>query len=150
MIDPDLLRAYQTSHFVVWSPEGEIVLRVGERNRRLDELMTKHAALSCAFITACNPGSVKLTDAENQVRRTELVHAVRKSGYVYFEGVGVGQDEAWPPEASILILGISREHARQLGTQLAQLAIVFGEFARSVELVFCPNQTNENQRTRCS
>lgn len=148
MIDPAFFDAYVATRFVVWAPAGEIVLRIGERTRGLDELMTKHGALGCAFITACNPGSVKLPDAENQVRRTELVGMVRKSGYVYFEGLGVGQDAAWPPEASILILGISRESAKRLGTQFGQLAIVFAELDRSVELVFCANEDSEIQRAK--
>ncbi len=112
MIDPDLLRAYQTSQFVVWTPEGEIVLRVGERNPRLDELMMEFGALSSAFTTAWNPGSVKLSIEENQTRQTALKEEVRKAGYLSFCGEGVGQDEAWPPEASVLILGISREDAQ--------------------------------------
>jgi len=143
MIDPVLVGTYRVTRFVVCAPEGEIVLRIGERTRGLDELMTKHGALSCAFITACNPGSVKLPDADNQVRRTELVGTVRKSGYVYFEGLGVGQDGPWSPEASILILGISRERARQLGTQFGQLAIVFVGRAQAVELLLCSDHSRE-------
>ncbi len=149
MIDPDLLRAYQTSQFVVWTPEGEIVLRVGERNPRLDELMMEFGALSSAFTTAWNPGSVKLSIEENQTRQTALKEEVRKAGYLSFCGEGVGQDEAWPPEASVLILGISREDAQQLGAEFGQLAIVFVEFERIVELVFCANQGNEYQRRTC-
>jgi hypothetical protein len=80
MIDPDLLRAYQTSQFFVWTPEGEIVLRVGERNPRLNELMTKLGALSSAFLTAWNPGSVKLSIEENQTRQAALTEKVRKAG----------------------------------------------------------------------
>ena len=149
MIDPNLLRAYQTSQFVVCTPEGEIVLRVGERNPRLDELMTKFGALSSALITAWNPGSVKLSIEENQTRQVALTEKVRKAGYLSFCGEGVGQDEGWPPEASVLILGISREDAQQLGAECGQLAIVFVEFEQSVELVFCANQGNEYQRRIC-
>ena len=115
MIDPNLLRAYQTSQFVVWTPEGEIVLRVGERNPRLDELMTKFGALSSALITAWNPGSVKLSIEENQTRQAALEQEVRKAGYISFSGEGVGADKAWAPEASVLIVGILRRDAQRLG-----------------------------------
>ena len=137
MIDPELLREYQTSQFVVWTPEGEIVLRVGERNPRLDELMTKFGALSSTFITAWNPCSLKLSIEENHTRQVTLKEEVGKAGYVSFRGEGVGQDQAWAPEASVLIVGILRGDAQRLGTSFGQLAVVFAERGRAVELLLC-------------
>ena len=41
----------------------------------------------------------------------------------------------WPPEKSLLILGIDREEARELGSQFGQNAIIFGERGGSPELL---------------
>src|SRR5260370_25229196 len=113
MIDPGLLKAYKQTRFVVWTPEGEIVLRVGERNLQLEALMAKFGAVSSAFVTAWNPGSVKLSIEENQTRQAALTEEVGKARYVSFCGEGVGQDEAWAPEASVLIVGILRGDAQR-------------------------------------
>lgn len=141
MIDPDLLRAYKKTRFVVRAPGGEIVLRVGERNLQLDALMEKFGAVSSAFVTAWNPGSVNLSPEENQTRQTTLTEEVRKAGYVSFCGEGVGEDQAWAPEASVLIVGILRGDAQRLGMRFGQLALVFAERGRAVEVLLCSDRS---------
>jgi uncharacterized protein DUF3293 len=138
MIDPVLLKAYQTTKFIVHSPHKEIVLVIGERNPEMDDLIEGSDSQSGAFITAWNPGSLRLPDAENRARQTELVTEVRKRGYVFLEGRGVGQDSGWPPEASVFIIGISMDAALELGKLFGQLAIVFAERGQAVELLLCP------------
>jgi hypothetical protein len=138
MIDPVLLKAYQTTKFIVYSPHKEVVLAIGEHNPALDDLMEGSDFQSGAFITAWNPGSLRLPDAKNQARQTELITEVRKRGYVFLEGRGVGKDERWPSEASIFIIGIDKGAARELGKLFGQLAIVFAERGQAVELLLCP------------
>jgi len=99
MIDPVLLKAYQTTKFIVYTPHKEVVLAIEERNPALDDLMEGADSPSGAFITAWNPGSLRLPDAKNQARQTELITEVRKRGCVFLEGRGDGQDKGWPPEA---------------------------------------------------
>jgi len=138
MIDPLLLKAYQTTKFIVDTPNKEIVLAIGDRSPTLDDLMEGYDSQSGAFITACNPGSLRLPDAKNQARHTQLITEVRKRGYVFLMGRGAGQDEGWPPEASIFIMGIPVDAALELGKLFGQLAIVFAERGQSVELLLCP------------
>jgi hypothetical protein len=137
MIDPVLVRAYQTTKFIVYSPHKEVVLAIGERNPSLDDLMEGSDSQSGAFITAWNPGSLRLPDARNQARQTELITEVRKRGYVFLEGRGEGKDERWPSEASIFVIGIPKGAARELGKLFGQLAIVFAERGQAIELLFC-------------
>ena len=47
-------------------------------------------------------------------------------GLTVFEGESVLDPAAWPPEPSLLILGMSPDEARSLGRQFGQLAIVVG------------------------
>jgi hypothetical protein len=138
MIDPALLKSYQNTRFIVCTTHGDLVLVIGERNRALDDLMETSDFQSGAFVTAWNPGSLKLSDEENRKRQAELIIAVQKRGYLFLEGWGVGQDEEWPPEASIFIIGIPEEAALELGKFFGQLAIVFTERGRPLELLLCP------------
>jgi hypothetical protein len=72
---------------------------------------------SWAFISACKPGSVALS-AENAKRHEALV-----------DRVGARK--------SLLILGISRSEAVELGRQFGQLALVWGHRDDRAQLVPC-------------
>lgn len=137
MIDPKLLKAYNDTRFIVYKPDGEIVLRVGEQNAELDDLMNGFRAMSCAFITACNPGSVRLADTENADREDELIAETRRRGWQFLYGRGVGEDRNWPPEDSILIIGMSRVDAMEIGRLFGQLCVVYAEREAPVELLLC-------------
>ena len=134
---PDLLKAFQTTRFIVLTPQAEIVLRIGERSSELDELMTRCDPPSCAFVTAWNPGSARLPEMTNQAKQSQLIQEVQKRGYVFLRGRGADETVEWAPEPSILVIGISREGAAELGRLFGQIAVVFAERGETVELLFC-------------
>jgi Protein of unknown function (DUF3293) len=138
MIHPDLLRAFQSTKFIVCGPQTEIVMRVGERCSELDQLLMASDATSCAFITAWNPGSVRVFETANRVKQNQLIQEVQNRGYAFLHGRGVGEGSGWAPEPSILIIGIARQTAKELGRLFGQIAIVFVEQGKSVELLLCP------------
>ena len=113
-----------------------IDIRIGERSAPLDALLAKHSARAWAFITAWNPASKKLDDAENRRRQEQLEADVKQGGYVFYRGAGVPNEKDWQPEESILILGIERGEAVQLGKKFGQAAIVIGALSTLPELVF--------------
>jgi hypothetical protein len=90
-----------------------------------------------AYITAFNPGSSRLTDEENHARQSELINIVRQLAHPAFPGEGIGDDGVWPPEQSVLVLGIEYAAAVQLGRQFGQRAIVFGMLGCEATLVRC-------------
>jgi hypothetical protein len=90
-----------------------------------------------AYITAFNPGSIRLSDEENHARLSELNNIVRQLAHPSFPGEGIGDDGVWPPEQSILVLGIEHAAAVQLGRQFGQRAIVFGTLGHAAALVPC-------------
>jgi len=137
MIDPNLLSAFLNTKFIICGPHGEVVLRVGERNPQLDDLLATYRAMTCAFVTAWNPGSVRLTDAENAAQQSALITEVRARGHSLLYGRGAGESGAWPPEDSILIIGIGRTAATEIGALFKQIAIVFAERQQAVELLLC-------------
>jgi Protein of unknown function (DUF3293) len=137
MIDPRLLQAFRKTRFIASTPVGELILRVGEENHELDHLLASFGAMCCAFVTAWNPGAARLSDEENTVRQNALVTGVQASGFQFFLGRGVGEEGNWPPEESILIVGIGRTSALEIARRHGQLAVVFAKYGEPVELLLC-------------
>jgi hypothetical protein len=127
MPDPAIEAAYRaTDYRVDDSPAGSFVLRIGEPSAAAGRLLAIHRQTEWAFVTAWNPGSVRLSDEENTRRMADLEQLVRLHGWRYYHGHGVGRDGQWPPEPSLLIIGISAADAVGLGAEYGQNAVVVG------------------------
>jgi hypothetical protein len=79
-----------------------------------------------AYVTACNPSSVRLPDEDNAARQRELERVVASLGVAFYAGEGVADDGGWPPEPSLLILGIERGDAVRLWREYGQVALLYG------------------------
>ena len=108
---------------------------VGSINRPLQALLQRHDTRQWAFLTAWNPGSIELSQIENDLRQRDLIAVVESAGYSWLPAEGVGQDPGWPPEQSLFVLGISRAEARRLGARFDQLAVVVGRRGAPSRLV---------------
>ena len=111
----------------------QLVIRVGERNAALDELIGRPG--SGAFLTAANPGSERLGEEDNRRRDAALREALERAGHSYLEGEGRDPERDWPPEPSLLVPGIARAEAIELGRRFGQNALVWCEPGRPPELV---------------
>lgn len=123
VIDPAVLNAYFTAHFKVF---GNIpfTLKVGEHSRTLRRLFTAGSP-SAAYITAFNPRGEPLNESVNLDRHDSLVQYLKDEGLIFLEGEGIDVTGDWKGEPSVLILGIKREDAIQLGRECDQNAIVW-------------------------
>lgn len=121
-----LQQAYNSAIYVVEAPDGEIVIRVGERSDALIHLLRSARITEWAFITAYNPGSEVLPRAENLRRNRVLESDLHSRGYSYYPGEGRSEDGSWQPERSFLILGIPETEATRLGKKFSQSAILVG------------------------
>jgi Protein of unknown function (DUF3293) len=126
--------AYRATVYTAETPAGPVALRIGESNADLDRLLDARGVSSWAYVTAHNPGSRSAPSLENEACQRELRAAVAKTGFVFYEGAGVGH--GWPPEPSLLVLGISESDASALGRRFGQNAIVFGELGEPARLVW--------------
>jgi hypothetical protein len=126
-----LIAAYKNTRYHVFNTG--ITICIDENNVLLDELLRKQDAKSWAYITAYNPFSQTFTDEANDARHRLLLQSV--AAFSSFEGEGKGADESWPPEKSLLILGISKEQAIAIGNEYEQNAIVYGEFGKAAQLL---------------
>jgi hypothetical protein len=127
--------AYQHTTYAV-ALKDPILIRIGCNPRRLQRLLQAHNVSTWAFITAWNPGSVALPEAEN-ARRNETLAADLRRQWTLVEGQGVGDDRVTIPESSFLVLGIDRTAAVVQARKYGQLAIVCGTLETRAELVPC-------------
>lgn len=135
---PGRLRAaYAATTFCADTPDGVLRLRVGDTSAALDELLEARGLTTWAFVTAHNPASVQQAKSANDTAQARLLEDLLSSGLVCFEGDGVPDDPTWPPERSVLILGISLSSALALGRRHGQLAIIAGRRGEPVELAEC-------------
>ena len=111
----------QTAYWV----EDRFALRCGERSAALDDLLAGTGHDNWAFVTACNPLSIRLDDTANAARMTALEKRVRAI------------DGDWPPEPSLLVLGIDEPDAVALAGEFRQAAIVVGRRGGAARLVDC-------------
>ncbi len=131
---PELIAAYRKTHYVVFGEPG-LVIRIGEPNPDLDELLEAEGAATAAYITAANPRGEARSAWENEIANAALVESQTEAGYSCYEGEGRDPQGRWTPERSVLVVGISRADAETLGRLFEQNAIVFVEKSRAPELV---------------
>ena len=139
-MNPELFEAYKNTTYRVYLPLGEIEIRIGVMNLLLQEFMLSNNVESWAFVTACNPYSVMQNADANTFLNTQLERYLSEKQYLFFKGMGVGDDDSWEAEASFMVLDIRKEDAVKLGKQFKQNAIVVGVIGNSPELIDCLNE----------
>jgi len=133
-LSPEVAAAYENAQYVVFA-ERDIVLTIGRRSPELDALLDFHQAGTAAYVTAANPRGARRAEAENAAALSTLQDLVAAAGYPRYMGEGRDPRGEWPPEASLLVIGIWRENAVALGRLFEQNAIVFAERGRAPELI---------------
>jgi hypothetical protein len=151
-IDPELIAAYRAAHYEVSADASAglaatFVLRVDVASPELLDLYHRHDVLQAAYLTACNPHSTVLSDADNRARMDALAQTLRAlagqgparlktrsnlhsptdsdaRSYTILQGRGTDPSGAWPGEASVLVLGTGEAEARELGTRFGQNALL--------------------------
>ena len=104
----ELFEAYKNTTYLVYSPIGEIDIRIGVMNPLLQQLLLNNSSESWVFITAYNPYSVMQNEDVNTILNTQLEDYLLGKRHVFFKGMGVGDDNSWEPEASFMVLNIRK------------------------------------------
>ena len=125
VIPNDTVMAYHATTYHVDLPAGQcIALRIGEANGALAALHAEHGVSGSVFVTAWNPFGKACTEAENAKAMERLFAWLQSHGYEWLTGAGVGDDENWPPEASVLVLGTTEAVADELCVVFEQNAVL--------------------------
>lgn len=86
-IDPSLVQAYLETDFRVQGDQ-RFTLRIGAVSAGLLAGHKHHRVDCSAFLTACNPYSHQVDDAENHQRQRKLSEELTKRGLTFLSGVG--------------------------------------------------------------
>ncbi len=121
---PTLIMAYLATHYRV-DAATPFVLKVGEPSDSLAQFLTEQSAQCAAYLTACNPFSQPLSDADNLHRQSALENELNRRSLQFIRGTGQDSQGEWPGEASFLIFGLSLEASRALARQYEQNAFVW-------------------------
>ena len=73
-------------------------------------------------LTACNPGSERVSGAENAGRHRALCARLDELGHTWLSALGTSPDGTWS-EQSVAVPGLDRETALALGREFAQEAV---------------------------
>ena len=130
-----LVEAYHATSYRVFLDDRPFDLRVGQYSDALGSLYQATRTCTAVFVTAENPFSLTFSTVENCASQRLLAQQLSALTEHIFEGAGQGHDEVWPPEASFLALGISREQACALGQQFGQNAIIWADADSVPELI---------------
>lgn len=101
------------------------MLKVGVSSPPLALLYQQNKCDCAAFLTACNPFSRNVGDAENAVCQTELAQELTGRSLKLINGVGMDSQGKWPGEASFLVFGLSLEASRALARKYEQNAFIW-------------------------
>lgn len=119
-------KAYLAAIYRVWTADGVITLSIGKNSPEVAELLASHGVNCAAFITAHNPNGELTGEYKNKAAQKELIREVG-AAWSFLHGEGVDPKGEWPGEASLLILGISREAALELARKYHQVALLYIE-----------------------
>lgn len=132
----DLFAAYRaTAFWVEDAAYGSFSIHDGKPSEQLDHLLRVQGFSEWAYITPCNPGSRQLSDSENVERMRQFTEQLRQLGFRFYHGKGVGTIGSWPPEPSLLVLGITEPEAVRLARQFDQEAILLGRIGEPARLL---------------
>ena len=123
VIDQRSIQAYLETNYHVHS-DAPLTLNIGVANPTLAALHKAHRIESSAFVTACNPFSQAFDESANAARQAALARELQQRSLSYIEGIGQHPTNEWR-ELSFLVLGLSRESAKELGNRHEQNAIVW-------------------------
>jgi len=123
-LDLGLISAYRSTQYHVFSTPF-FVLRVDQRSEELAALFEQSGVGCAAYVTAWNPLGMVTPDDINAAAHEQLRSDMRVAGYPFLDGEGRGISGDWPPETSILILGLPRTAAKKLGRRYRQNAILW-------------------------
>ena len=134
-ISDDLMQAYASTLFTAEFTKS-VDFKHGEANPKADAVLVLFDVASAALITAWNPYSEPRSDAENQAAQRQLEAELAAQGISYLPAVGKGTTGDWPPEPSVLALGLEFSAAQALAVKYQQNAYLWIEKGFPAELIF--------------
>ncbi len=109
--------------------EPVVEMKIGEHNADVASLLSRHHVFSAVFVTAFNPFGHVLEPAHNAKRQCLLIDHVERAGLHALPGAGIDPKGKWIAEASLFVLGTTRQFADALMQKFEQNAVVYVDAA---------------------
>lgn len=123
-IAPALLQAYRETGYAVQA-QPDFVLHIDQSSAALAAYFRRRAINAGCVMTAWNPYSQPLGDAQNQARQARLEQALEQAGWQWVRAVGSHPENAWPPEVGCFVEDMGEEAASEWGLAYEQNAVVW-------------------------
>lgn len=133
-IATSLIKSYLQANFHVWS-DTPFHFNVGKPSADLYAMLENSGTTTAAFITAYNPLGQSFDTDANESRHGLLRTDIETMGLEAIEGEGRDPKDEWPRERSLLILGVEKKAAIELGNRYQQNAIVWIQWAKPSSLL---------------
>jgi hypothetical protein len=122
-LPPALVAAYAATAYTV-DGRPDWTLRIGAACPALSSELTVQGIAGAAYVSAWNPTGRRASAVANAAAHARLQAQIADMGLCAFPGWGRGDSGDWPPERSLLILGLAPDAARVLACDFGQLACV--------------------------
>ncbi|HMV45251.1 MAG TPA: DUF3293 domain-containing protein [Leptospiraceae bacterium] len=130
-----LLTAYKNTLYKIFYQDKEFKIEVDKRSDFVDKLLIDKGVTSYIFITAANPHSLLVSEAENEKANLELENQIKQKALFYCKGVGESKDGEWK-EDSFFVLGISLKEGMSIAKQFSQNAFLYGRKKTKTRLIW--------------
>lgn len=134
-ISNDLKQAYEDTLFTA-QIATPVYFKHGEINPKADALLVLFDVPSAALITAWNPYSQPKSEEENEASQQRLEEELTARGVKFLPSEGKGLIGEWPPEPSVLALGLEFRAAQDLAVKYQQNAYLWIEKGFPAELIY--------------
>ncbi|MBN8680973.1 MAG: DUF3293 domain-containing protein [Chitinophagales bacterium] len=124
-LDASLQAAYEQAEYRIFVSGEEWIMRQGEQHGELENWLEERGFVSLAIVTAYNPGSVLLEEAENRQRNAAMEQVLQELALPYGPALNQAPDGGWQ-EPGFWVAGIGLEAAVALGREFGQAAIWWG------------------------
>jgi len=123
-LHPALLQAYRETDYIVHAGPN-FVLHVDQPCAGLVAYYALRGIDSGCVITAWNPCSQPLGDAENETRQQLLEAQLSQAGWQWLRATGAHPDNQWPPELGCFVEGMDIDAANEWGRAWEQNAVIW-------------------------
>ncbi|WP_158618434.1 DUF3293 domain-containing protein [Candidimonas sp. SYP-B2681] len=131
-----IINAFQHAHYNVFAPGNHFTAHIGKRCDALASLMADYGKNTVSILTAYNPDAKTGDIDQNRHAQQALFEEIHKLGAPCFSGQNRAANGDGPAEPTWVVLGLSREQAKNLAQRFRQLAFVFSDECAKPELVW--------------
>lgn len=138
VLPKDLFEAYRNTDYTLFT-EPPVVLGIGAASTELAVLLRARNVESAVLVTAYNPFSQSLANAENVARTAQLQEFLEAQGWSYVAAAGKSRTGAWAAEPGFLVFGVSEDQGRELAVEFEQNAVVWCPSSGVPQLLLHPD-----------